>query len=166
MPTPRLPVPQVVLERALPAILRNDLDKTTEQQASPLLLVIRCERFHSLKGGAGSRERLLVVTSERLALYREEAKYFAHLPWTDVEADKVGAVPDGSDMLTREELVDLDAISSAALESGVQPRVTIGRQGGSNITLQFADDTGAALFRHCMSDVLAALGGDWVGEKE
>ena len=56
------------------------------------------------------------------------------------------------------ETVSIDNLSILELEMSAEPRARLAESGGTTLLLEFADDTGAMLFRHHMRRALWGRG--------
>ena len=123
---------------------------------------VRCEHRGKV---SGPRERLLVLTADHVAVYKENAQYFTLPPAIDQGASSRDG-RDGMDMLTlvKGSKIPLDSISSLGFEMSNEPRITLSGGEGDPVRLKFADDTVALLFRSKMREALWGKGqAKWSG---
>lgn len=169
--------PPIILDNKLPRVIQlleahsgskcATLEREVDPPTSNLRLVMRCERLDSVSRGA-PRERLLVVNTDSVSLYLESPTLFGVSPWRDqVRADQTRR--DGIAALKKDASIPFHALGTIELEMSPEPRAKLAKVGASeakpaSITLQFADDTGAMLFRSRMREVLWGKGQTtWAG---
>jgi len=151
----------VVLDSALPRVIR--LIQQEQAGTKPgggadadegdvsVVLVLRCEREDKTTKEPGPR--LLVITEKALLLFFEYPEYFGLVPWSDVAADDIEQ-PNGREHLRLEKAIEIEELATLDMIMSAEPQVVIAPDGGQKITLTFADDAAAALFRQRMREVL------------
>jgi len=152
----------IVLDSTLPrviSLIQQDAggDTSTGQYKdddadSSIVLVLRCERDD--KGTKDPGPRLLVVDQSSLSIYLEFPEYFGMQPWTDLHATDDIDQPNGRDVIRHEMSIDIDNLESLDMVMSSEPQVVLAPFGGPQVTLTFADDAAAALFRQRMREVL------------
>ena len=65
---------------------------------------------------------------------------------------------DGEDALTLKQSIAIESLTTLELEMSAEPRARLAESGGEPLLLEFADDTGAMLFRHHMRRALWGRG--------
>ncbi|KAL3892986.1 MAG: hypothetical protein SGPRY_014587, partial [Prymnesium sp.] len=152
----------VVIESALPRVIKQLQEKAKmaamhddrEEEETSIQLVIRCEREDKSTKDPGPR--LLVVDDRALSIYLEYPEYFGLPPWVDVTGSDSFDQPNGLEMLRLDVAVELDDLDSLDLLMSAEPQVVLAPSAGHKVTLTFADDAAAALFRQRMREVLRA----------
>ena len=161
----------VTLDAALPRVLHaikkrgkpggasGILADASDMDAPPddVLLCLRCER-EGVKGAPS--ERLLVVTDHSVLLYIERPELFGLMPWNDLSSTDDLDQLDGTDFLRLDDdgevvISDLDSLD---LVMQSEPVARLSAVGSEPLSVAFADDTGAALFRQRMREVLNGKG--------
>lgn len=99
-----------------------------------------------------SLRRSLVVTEQKVALFFEYPEYFGLVPWSEITEDI--EQPNGREFLRLDTTLDVGDLATLDMIMSAEPQVVIGRDGGEQIALTFADDAAAALFRQRMREVL------------
>ena len=122
------------------------------------------ERLVGLPRGA-PRERLLVVSNETISLYLERPELFGVSAWRDKTAGGATTGRDGAGALKMDVSIAIERLETLEVEMSAEPRAKLAEEGGGkSVTLQFADDTGAMLFRSRMREVLWGKGQTmWTG---
>jgi len=116
------------------------------------LVALRCELLKDDK----PHVRLLIVTETHVELYAERPELFGVPLMRDQETSAFSG-RDGQDVLQPKESVAIEALSTLELEMSAEPRARLA-DGGTPLLLEFADDTGAMLFRHHMRRALFGRG--------
>ena len=74
------------------------------------------------------------------------------MPWSDITNTEDIEQPNGRELLRLETTIDIESLSALDMVMSAEPQVIL--EGGDKITLTFADDAAAALFRQRMREVL------------
>jgi len=150
----------VVLDSALPRVIRlvqqeqagaGGAADDADADAS-VVLVLRCEREDKTTKDPGPR--LLVITEKSLLLFFEYPEYFGLVPWSDLQSADDIEQPNGREHLRLEMSIDIEELATLDMIMSAEPQVVIAPDGGEKVTLTFADDAAAALFRQRMREVL------------
>ena len=118
------------------------------------LVALRCEK---LSANGKADVRMLLVTETHVELYEEDASLFGTPLLLDSDFGAYSG-RDGLDACKLTERVEIDNLGSLDLEMSAEPRARLAESGGKEILLEFADDTGAMLFRHHMRRALWGRG--------
>ena len=103
------------------------------------------------------------MTETHVELYEERPELFGVPLMMDQETSAFSG-RDGLDSLALKESVRVDALATLELEMSAEPRARLAEAGSAPILLEFADDTGAMLFRHHMRRALWGRGQvGWTG---
>jgi len=116
-------------------------------------VALRCELLKEDKPTV----RLLIVTETHVELYAEKPELFGVPLMRDQETTSFSG-RDGQDALQPKETVSIDNLSTLELEMSAEPRARLAESGNAPLLLEFADDTGAMLFRHHMRRALFGRG--------
>jgi hypothetical protein len=117
------------------------------------LVALRVEQL----GAGGKTLRLMLVTGTHVELYAEKPDLFG-VPLMIEQDTSSFSGKDGLDCLALKEAISIDNLSTLELEMSAEPRARLAESGGKLVLLEFADDTGAMLFRHHMRQALWGRG--------
>jgi len=128
---------------------------------------VRCERL-PIKGARQTTksERLLVLTDSSISIFTEEPEHFHAVLAEEESATEEGSnkaraphstAPSAEQVTKLEMRIELGSLEMLELEMCEEPRVLLAGDGKS-VTLQFADDTAALLFRMHMRSLLWDMG--------
>ena len=127
---------------------------------------VRCERL-PIKGARQTTksERLLVLTDSSISIFTEEPEHFHAVLAEEESATEEGSskarahstAPSAEKVMKLEMRIELESLEMLELEMCEEPRVLLSGDGKS-VTLQFADDTAALLFRMHMRSLLWDMG--------
>ena len=139
---------------------RDAADLGDDLPGEEVHIAIRCLLVDA-KGNA-TQPRLLLLTSDALEVHKERPELFDVPPAKDVPTALFSG-HDGEDVLSLEMTLPLADLGTLDLQLSAQPRVRLEAR-DSSATLEFADDTGAMLFRHRIRSALWGRGAaKWTG---
>ena len=152
---------QPTLDSALPRIIRliqqENAGKGEDETETSVLLVLRCEREDKTAKDPGPRLLVIIEHAQHehsLNLYYEQPEYFGLTPWSDLQSADDIEQPNGRELLQQELSIDIAELSSLDMIMSAEPQVVIEPDSGGKVTLTFADDAAAGLFRQRMREVL------------
>ena len=141
------------------------MGKPNELEVQPFscLTALRAEVLS--KDGKTQTVRLIMITETHLEIYAEKAHLFGVPLARDVETSAFSG-KDGEDALTLKQSIAIESLTTLELEMSAEPRARLAESGGEPLLLEFADDTGAMLFRHHMRESAVGQGAGRMGVDE